>query len=340
MYTPYESRIYALLAEKREAMQQDMLAVVNEDVVERWEEDIYLELAWTVAMRIENFNPVNYRVVRLPKGGWYWLERKRDTLSDEASVGDAIIGEGTVIGVGTTLASTGENKVTIGRGVIIGRDCNICDSLIETNSVISDEVVIREGCKIGANCNIGRGTVIDADVELAHDVSIGEWCKIGRDVHIESSVNVRKGVVVGNAVYISVFSVVDTLSVIGDNCIIGEGIVVGNKSILEKNVKLTVTIPDKSFLSNNSVWNEVPLIIHTNQGIISITDKGWIRANNVIGTYGFWRMYLYGFRCNTINWPLVCGMSQEVLEKFIGWLLNNIDGGSDDEVVYREIQYK
>ena len=113
------------------------------------------------------------------------------------------------------------NKITIGKNTIIGKNCRILlfgnnlNLIIGDNCTFShdDEILVQEN---GAKVIIGNDCMVSHHVNIrtsdAHPIF---------DLHSDTRINNAKDIILGNHVWIGANVVIQKGSIIGDGCVVG-----------------------------------------------------------------------------------------------------------------------
>lgn len=99
---------------------------------------------------------------------------------------------------------------------------------IDEGTIVMHRVAVNAAAKVGKNCILNTGAVIE------HDVVIKDNC------HIATCAVVNGGTVVGENCFI------------GSNSAVREGIQVGSGSVIGAGVTILSSLPEKSFVKNDS----------------------------------------------------------------------------------------
>ncbi|WP_263384106.1 UDP-3-O-(3-hydroxymyristoyl)glucosamine N-acyltransferase [Granulicella arctica] len=166
----------------------------------------------------------------------------------------AVIGDGVVVGAGTTVGP----HVVIGDGVELGEECSIGARVtIYAGSVLGNRVVVQAGAVLGStgfgyarDQQTGRyllfpqqGTlVIEDDVEIGANTTIDRGAlaetRIGRGTKIDNLVHVGHNCRIGEDVIIAAQTGISGSSVVEDGAILGGQVGIGEHATVGKGVIL------------------------------------------------------------------------------------------------------
>ena len=154
---------------------------------------------------------------------------------------------------------------------ILRQNCVIAgDAVIGDGTVIGNFVLIRDNTVIGRNCKIGSYVDIEGDVIIGDDVSLQSGCYITRGTVIESSVFFGPRVVTMNDKRISYRRPstqfqrqaprILRAARIGGASVLGPGVTVGENAMIGSGSVVIADVPDRCVAYGNParVVGEVP----------------------------------------------------------------------------------
>ena len=166
----------------------------------------------------------------------------------------AVVGEGVVIGVGTSVGP----RVVLGDGVVIGKDCNILAGVtVYAGVVMGDRVVVQAGAVLGStgfgyvrSADTGEYLVfpqqgrlfVEDDVEVGANTTIDRGAlgetRIGRGTKIDNLVHIGHNCLIGNNVIIAAQTGISGSSVVEDGAILGGQVGIGEHATVGAGVIL------------------------------------------------------------------------------------------------------
>ncbi len=166
----------------------------------------------------------------------------------------AVIGEGVVLGAGTSVGP----GVVIGDGVVIGRECVLGARVtVYAGVVLGDRVVVQAGAVLGStgfgyarNAGTGeyllfpqQGTlVVEDDVEIGANTTIDRGAlgetRIGRGTKIDNLVHIGHNCLIGKNVIIAAQTGISGSSVVEDGAILGGQVGIGEHATVGAGVIL------------------------------------------------------------------------------------------------------